>query len=83
MDVVSVTSPVGFWRGFLKLKVGGAGRRHLGSTSLPDNRKWAKRREVGGAGLRNHATKRDSGDGSGNPPVTQVATPLSMQNFKA
>ncbi len=27
-------------------------------------------------------TKRDSGDGSGNPPVTQVATPLIMQNFK-
>ncbi len=28
-------------------------------------------------------TKHDSGDGSGNPPVTQVATPLIMQNFKA
>ncbi len=27
--------------------------------------------------------KRDSGDSSGNPPVTQVATPLIMQNFKA
>ncbi len=23
-----------------------------------------------------------SGDSSGNPPVTQVATPLIMQNFK-
>ncbi len=29
------------------------------------------------------AAKRDSGDSSGNPPVTQVATPLIMQNFKA
>ncbi len=28
-------------------------------------------------------TKRDSGDGTGKPPVTQVATPLIMQNFKA
>ncbi len=27
-------------------------------------------------------TKRDSGDSCGNPPVTQVATPLIMQNFK-
>jgi len=27
-------------------------------------------------------TKRYSGDSSGNPPVTQVATPLIMQNFK-
>ncbi len=27
-------------------------------------------------------TKRDRGDSSGNPPVTQVATPLIMQNFK-
>ncbi len=26
-------------------------------------------------------TKRDSGDSSSNPPVTQVATPLIMQNF--
>ncbi len=37
MAVVSVTSPVGFWRGFLKLKVAGVGRRHLGNASLPDN----------------------------------------------
>ncbi len=28
-------------------------------------------------------TKHDSGDNSGNPPVTQVATPLIMPNFKA
>ncbi len=34
-------------RRFLKLKVDRAGRRHLGSASLPDNRKCA---EVGGAG---------------------------------
>ncbi len=27
-------------------------------------------------------TKRDSGDSSGNPPVTQMATPLIVQNFK-
>ncbi len=27
-------------------------------------------------------TKRDKGDSSSNPPVTQVATPLIMQNFK-
>jgi len=26
-------------------------------------------------------TKCDSGDCSGNPPVTQLATPLIMQNF--
>ncbi len=26
--------------------------------------------------------KHDSGDSRGNPPVTQVATPLIMQNFK-
>ncbi len=37
MAVVSVTSPVGFWRGFLKLKVAGVSRRHLGNASLPDN----------------------------------------------
>ncbi len=36
---------------FLKLKVGGAGRRHLGCAALPDNQKWAKRRDVGGAGF--------------------------------
>ncbi len=28
-------------------------------------------------------TKRDSGDSSGNPPVTQVTTPLIMQDFNA
>ncbi len=28
-------------------------------------------------------TKHDSGDSSGNPPVTQVATPLIMQRLKA
>ncbi len=28
-------------------------------------------------------TKRVSGDSSSNTPVTQVATPLIMQNFKA
>ncbi len=39
---------------FLKLKVGGAGRRHLGSVSLSDNWKWAKRRDVGGAVCWNH-----------------------------
>ncbi len=55
MDVVSVTSPIGFWRAFLKLKVGGDSRRHLGSASLPDNRKWAQRRDVGGAGCWNRA----------------------------
>ncbi len=27
-------------------------------------------------------TKRDSGDSWRNPPVTQVAKPLIMQNFK-
>ncbi len=77
MDVVSVTSPVGFWRAFLKLKVGGDSRRHLGCRSIPDNRKWAKRRDVGGAGCWNHApSMRERGDRSGSPPVTQVATPL-------
>ncbi len=30
MDVVSVKSPVGFCKAFLKPKVGGADRRHLG-----------------------------------------------------
>ncbi len=30
----------------MKLKVGGASRRHLGFASLPDNRKWAKRRDM-------------------------------------
>ncbi len=30
-------------------------RRHLGSASLPDNRKWAKRQQVGGAGCWNHS----------------------------
>ncbi len=83
MDVVSVTSPIDFWSGFLKLKVGGVGRRHLSSASLQDNRKWAKRREVGGAGCWNLSYLADSGDSSGNPPVTQVAMPLIMQNFKA
>ncbi len=78
MDVVSVTSPVGFWRAFLKLKVGGACRRHLGSAS--DNQNWAKMRAELVA--KTTPTKRDSGDSSGNPPVTQVATPLIMQSFK-
>ncbi len=76
MDVVSVTSPVGFWRAFLKPKVGRAGCRHLGSVSLPDNRKWAKKQDMGAAevpGYWNHAHL------VGN----QVDTPLIMQNFKA
>ncbi len=81
MDVVSVTSPIGFWRAFLKLKVGGDSRRHFGWASLPDNRKWAKRRDVELV-AETTPTKHNSGDSSGNPPVTQVATPLIMQNFK-
>ncbi len=54
-DVVSVTSPVVFWRAFLKLKVGGDSCRHLDCVSLPDNWKWAKRRDEGGAGCWNPA----------------------------
>ncbi len=45
-----------------------------------------KRGQKGGMGVELVAetttTKRDSGDSSGNPPVTQVATPWIMQNFK-
>ncbi len=63
--------------------MGGDGRRHLGCASLPDNQKWAKRRDVGGAGCWNHARLARQCWNSGNPPVTQVATPLIMQNFKA
>ncbi len=33
IDVVSVTSLVGFWRAFLKPKVGGADHRHVASHS--------------------------------------------------
>ncbi len=36
---------------------------------------------MGDAGCWNPAHQRDSHDRSGNPPVTQVATPLIMQNF--
>ncbi len=45
--------------------------------------------KVGGAGMwvklvvETTPTKRDSGDSSGNPPVTHVATPLIMQDFNA
>ncbi len=56
MDVVSVTSPVRFCKAFLKPKVGGADRRHLGKrVTTRHNRKWAKRRHMGGAGCWNHA----------------------------
>ena len=34
IDVVTITSPVGFWRAVLKLKVSRSSRRHLGSTWL-------------------------------------------------
>ncbi len=61
-----------FWRAFLKFKVGGAGRRIIES----GRGRWVE--------LVTEATptKCNSGDSSGNPPVTQVATPLIMQNFK-
>ncbi len=40
-------------------------------------------RDEGGAGCWNHApSMRDSGNRSGSPPVTQVSTPLIMQNIK-
>ncbi len=45
--------------------------------SWQHHRKWAKMREE------LVAETTPSGDGSCNPPVTQVATPLIMQNFKA
>ncbi len=76
MDVVSVTSPVGFWRAFLKLKVGGDGRRHLRhSRIIESGQKGGMWEELV---AETTPTKLDSG----NPPVTQVATPLIMQNFK-
>jgi len=56
--------------------VGRAGHHHLGSASLPDNQKWAKRQGL-------VATLRNGSVSSGNPPVTQVTMPLIMQNFKA
>ncbi len=78
MNVVSVTSPVGFWRGFLKLKVGGAGRRHLGilySRIIENGQKGGRWVELV---AETTPVKRDRGDSSGNPPVTQVAVPLIM-----
>ncbi len=81
MDVVSMMSPVGFWRAFLKLKVGGDSRCHLGSRHF----RIIETGQKGGMWVELVAettpTKRDSGNSSGNPPVTQVATPLIMQNW--
>ncbi len=74
MDVVSVTSPVGFWRAFLKLKVGGA---ILAVFSIIENGQKGRRWEELVA--ETTPTKRDVSD---NPPVTQLATPLFMQHFK-
>ncbi len=83
MDVVSVTSPVGSWRAFLKLKVGGDG--HVILTAR--HSRIIENGQKGGMWVELVAettpTNRNSGDSSGNPPVTQVATPLIMQNVKA
>ncbi len=82
MDVLSVTSPVGFWRAFLSSKwvetaVAILAARH--SRIIESGQK-------GGVWVELVAeitpTKRDSGDSSSNPPVTHVVTPLIMQNFK-
>jgi len=78
MDVVSV----GFWRGFLKLKVGEAGRCYLRSVSLPDNRKWAKKAGCGWSWLLKPRPPARQ-QWWRHSPVTQVATPLIMQNIKA
>lgn len=65
MDVVTVTSPIGFCRAILKHKVGRAGCRHLGSIWIMENRGkvWVEPRPV---------MTIDCKDNSINPPVTQV-----------
>ncbi len=70
-----------FLKRFLKLKVGGAGRYHLGCASLPDNRKWAKNKKLIGWGwlLKPSATVVTAAA----IHLSLVATPLIMQNFKA
>jgi len=73
---------VGFWRGFLKLKVGEAGRCYLRSVSLPDNRKWAKKAGCGWSWLLKPRPPARQ-QWWRHSPVTQVATPLIMQNIKA
>ncbi len=81
MAVVSLTSPVGFWRAFLKLKVETAvailAARH--SRIIESGQKGGIWVELV---AETTPTKRDSGDCSGNPLVTQVATPLIMLKCK-
>ncbi len=67
----------------MKPKLGKAGRHLLGSASLPDIRKWERGGTWEELVAKTTPAKLDGGDCSGNPPVTQLATPLIMQNFMA
>ncbi len=58
-----------------------SGRRQSSPSWLPDNRKGQKGGMWAELVAETTPTKHDSGDRSGNPPVTQEATPLIMQNF--
>ncbi len=77
MDVVSVTSLLGFRRAFLKLKVGFLAARH--SQIIESGQKGGMWVELD---AETTTTKRDIGDSSGNSPVTKVVMHLIMQNFK-
>jgi len=58
--IVSMTSPIGFWRAFLKPKVEAKAGLAVAilapchHSSLPDKLKWAKRRVLGGAEVLMH-----------------------------
>ncbi len=82
MDVVSVTSPVGFWRVFWSSKWAETAITILAARHSQIIKSGQKGRMWVELDAETTPTKCNSGDSSGNPPVTQVATPLIMQNFK-